>query len=144
MTIQYHPDLGEALWCDYTGIEPEMCKRRIAVVLTPKAAQRYRLVTVVPISATPPDEVKPWHVRLARDPYPKGAASELWVKCDMVNVVSFDRLHGYHVRWNGRREYRKMRVSLSELIAIREGVLKALDLDGWRPPPALVKPGRET
>lgn len=137
MGINYHPDLGEALWCDYTGKEPEMCKRRIAVVVTPRELQRYRLTTVVPISASPPEDVKPWHVRLGRDPYPKGTAKELWAKCDMVSVVSFDRLMGYHYRWNGARKYQKMQVSLDELIAIREGVLKGLGLHGWKPPAAL-------
>lgn len=134
MGIQYHPGLGEALWCDYTGIEPEMCKRRLVVVLTPKAAQRYKLVTVVPISATCPEELRPWHVRLSRDPYPQGTAPALWVKCDMVSTVSFDRLSGYHYRWEGKRKYMKMQVAAQELVAIREGVLHALGLHGWVPP----------
>ena len=99
------------------------------MVITPKACQRHHLVTVVPVSATPPPTVKAWHVRLDRDPYPKGTANELWVKCDMVNVVSFDRLTGYHYRWDGRRKYQKMRVSMSELIAIRDGVRAALGLE---------------
>lgn len=128
MGIQYHPELGEALWCEYQGLEPEMCKRRLAVVISPKSVQRWKLATVVPVSATPPEEVKPWHVKLGRDPYPKGKAPELWVKCDMINVVSFDRLWGYHTRWNGRRQYQKMRVSLDELNAIRKAVAMSLGL----------------
>lgn len=130
MTIDFHPALGEALWCDYDGIAPEMVKRRLAVVVTPKACQRHRLVTVVPISASPPTLPRPWHVRLARDPLP-GSLTEVWVKCDMVNVVSFDRLHGAYRRWNGRREHRPMRVSDAELVAIRAGILHSF---GFRPP----------
>lgn len=126
MAISYHPDVGEALWCDYDGRAPEMIKRRLAVVIVPKSVQRSRLATVVPISTTPPEIVKPWHVRLGSDPYPEGGADEVWAKCDMINVVSFDRLGGYYRRWRGRREYRKMRVSLDELRAIREGVLAGL------------------
>lgn len=126
MPINYHPDLGEALWCDYAGVEPEMCKRRICVVITPRASQRWRLATVVPLSTSAPEAVRPWHVRLDRDPYPKGTAGEVWAKCDMVNTVSFDRLHGYHRRWNGKRQYQKMRVSLPELNAIRNAVLAGL------------------
>jgi len=129
MGIDYHPDVGEALWCDYTGIEPEMVKRRLAVVIVPRASQRHRLTTVVPISCAKPEVVRPWHVMLGRDPYPKGNKSELWVKCDMLNVVCFDRLWGYHTRWNGRRKYQKMQVSLVELEAIREGVLSSLGLN---------------
>jgi len=46
MGIQYHPDLGEALWCDDAGVSPEMVKRRLAVVVVPKACQRMHLTTV--------------------------------------------------------------------------------------------------
>lgn len=137
MAINYYPDLGEALWCEYTGRVPEMCKRRLAIVVTPREVQRFRLVTVVPVSATPPNEVRPWNVRLTRDPYPQGKAGEVWAQCDMVNVVSFDRLWGYHTRWNGARKYQKMQVGLADLIAVREAVLKGLGLHGWKAPEAL-------
>jgi uncharacterized protein YifN (PemK superfamily) len=130
MAISYHPDLGEALWCTYSGIEPEMVKRRIVVVLTPKACQRAGMATVIPISCTHPGIVRPWHVKLGRDPYPKGNKPELWAKCDMLNVVSFERLSGYHYRWNGKRKYLKMQVSMDELVSIRQGVLAALGLSG--------------
>src|SRR3546814_4893943 len=80
MGISYHPDLGEALWCDYTGIKPEMVKRRLAVVVTPRACQRAGLATVIPISCTPPEVTRPWHVKLSRDPYPKGNKEEVWAK----------------------------------------------------------------
>jgi mRNA interferase MazF len=123
MSIQYHPQLGEALWCEYDGLAPEMIKRRLAVVLTPKACHRSRIATVVPVSTTPPDVIRPWHVCLSRDPLPQGGAADVWVKCDMVNVVSFARLSNYHYRWNGRREYRKLHVSIDDLRRIREGVL---------------------
>ena len=130
MAIAFHPSLGEALWCDYDGMPPEMVKRRLAVVVSPKQCQRHRLVTVVPISATPPQVVRPWHVRLQRDPLPRGAKPEVWVKCDMVNVVSFDRLHGHYTRWNGRRQFQSLQVSNEELAAIRCGILRAF---GFRP-----------
>lgn len=110
-----------------------MCKRRLVVVVTPKSAQRHKLVTVVPVSATPPEDPKPWHVRLGRDPWPKGTATELWVKCDMISVVCFDRLSGYHFRWEGRRKYQKMQVTAKELEAVRVGVLHALGLHSWHP-----------
>jgi mRNA interferase MazF len=129
VAIEYHPALGEALWCDYTGIEPEMIKRRLVVVVTPKPSQRHKLTTVVPISATSPTTVLPWHVRLNRDPFPQGDKEELWVKCDMINVVCFGRLSGYHYRWNGARKYRTMSVSLDELRSIRRGILASLGID---------------
>ena len=126
MAISYHPELGEALWCDYSGVQPEMIKRRLAVVLTPRSCQRAGLTTVIPISCTPPRIPRPWHVKLSKDPYPKGDKEEVWAKCDMINVVSFERLSGYHIRWNGRRQYLKMRVSMEELVRIRKGVLASL------------------
>src|SRR5690606_41567145 len=112
MGNSYHPDLGEALWCDYTGIRPEMIKRRLAVVLTPKACQRVGLATVIPISCTPPQVERPWRVRLTRDPYPKGGKREVWAKCDLLNGVSLGRRSGYHVRWNGRRTQLRLRASM--------------------------------
>lgn len=129
MGIQYHPDLGEALWCEYTGMEPEMVKRRLCVVIVPRSAQRSRLTTVVPISATPPDVVMAWHVKLARDPLPNSKVAEVWVKCDMINAVSFNRLSGNYIRWNGERKYQKMKISMDELKAIRAGVRAALGLN---------------
>ena len=87
MGITYHPTVGEALWCEYAGKAPEMIKRRLVVVVSPRACQRHHLTTVVPISTTEPEIFKPWHVELSRDPYPMGTKTQLWVKCDMVNVV---------------------------------------------------------
>jgi uncharacterized protein YifN (PemK superfamily) len=128
MGIQYHPSIGEALWCDFSGKEPEMVKRRLVVVIVPKSCQRPRLTTVVPISSTRPEIIRPWHVKLDRDPYPEGNKPEVWVKCDMINVVCWDRLSGYHRRWNGARKYMTLRVSMDELNAIKAGVLAALGL----------------
>lgn len=65
-------------------------------------------------------------MKLSKDPYPKGDKEVVWAKCDMINVVSFERLSGYHIRWNGRRQYLKMRVSMEELVRIRRGVLASL------------------
>jgi mRNA interferase MazF len=127
MGIQYHPRVGEALYCVYDGIEPEMVKKRLVVVVSPKAAQRHRLVTVVPISTTPPEVEKPWHVKLSRDPIPE-SKTEVWVKCDMINVVCFDRLWGRYSRWGGKRRYSNMFVSQDDLRAIRKGMAAALGL----------------
>ena len=128
MAITYHPTLGEALWCDYSGTVPEMVKRRLVIVVVPRASQRHSLTTVVPISATAPPVIRPWHVHLTRDPYPLGTAPDLWVKCDMINVVCFSRLSGHYTRWNNRRQYKKMAVDGTELQQIRAGILASLGL----------------
>lgn len=134
MAITYHPALGEALWCDYSGIEPEMLKRRLVIVVVPKICQRKDLTTVVPISATAPLILRPWHVELARDPYPEGTATRLWVKCDMINVVSFSRLSGYYTRWNGQRKYRKMSVDGADIQRVRHAILESLGMPIPAPP----------
>lgn len=128
MPIAYHPGVAEVLWCDFDGRQPEMQKRRLVVVVSPKAAQRHQLVTVVPLSTTEPQEPKPWHCRLERDPLPKGSGKTVWAKCDMIAVVCFDRLSGYHTRWAGKRQYQTLKVSLAELQAIRVGMLHSLGL----------------
>lgn len=128
MPIAYHPRVAEVLWCDFDGIEPEMVKRRLVVVVSPKAVQRHRLVTVVPLSSTPPNPIHPWHHQLERDPLPEGTAAEVWAKCDMISVVCFDRLMGYHTRWQGKRQYKTLKVSLTDLLAIREGMLHGLGM----------------
>lgn len=136
MPIRFHPALGDTLWCEYTGLVPEMVKRRLVVVVSPKACERQGLVTVVPLSATSPTNGKAWHVRLDRDPLPGSVAAGVWAKCDMIGVVSFARLHGYYTRWNGKRQYRRLAVSASELRRIREGIVAALGLQHWmRHPP---------
>lgn len=116
-----------------------MVKRRLSVVLTPRSCQRAGLTTVIPISCTPPLLPRPWHVKLSKDPYPRGDKGEVWAKCDMVNVVSFERLSGYHIRWNGRRRYLKMRVSMDELVRIRRGVLASLGFGNGMPQDADIR-----
>ena len=86
--------------------------------------------------------MKPWQVRLDRDPYPLGTTPEVWAKCDMVGVVCFDRLSGFYTRWNGKRQYRRMAVSATELRRIREGILASLGLMHWMRDPPL-DPRRE-
>lgn len=128
MPISYHPGVAEVLWCNFEGREPEMTKRRLSVVVSPKAVQRARLVTVVPLSTTPPEAIHPWHCQLERDPLPNGSGAAVWAKCDMVAVVCWERLCGYHTRWAGKREYKTLRVSLGDLQAIRVGILHGLGM----------------
>lgn len=71
-----------------------------------------------------------WHHRLERDPLPDGTAAEVWAKCDMINVVCFDRLMGHYRRWRGQRQYTTLSVSLADLRGIRKGILYGLGMDG--------------
>jgi uncharacterized protein YifN (PemK superfamily) len=86
------------------------------------------LVTVVPISATPPNPVRAWHHKLERDPLPGGKVAEVWAKCDMISVVCFSRLTGYYKRWRGERQYKTLTISLTDIRGIRRGMLYGLGM----------------
>lgn len=95
MALQYHPDPGTIVICDFAGfVEPEMIKRRPAVVISPRLRRREGLCTIVPLSTTPPAGAMPYHLRLDLDPpLPKPyTARTCWVKGDMFCTVSFARL----------------------------------------------------
>jgi len=95
MSLQFHPDQGCVLICDFTGfVPPEMVKRRPVVVVSPRFRARGGLCTVVPLSTTPPAPVQPWHLRITLQP-PLPAPydrPEMWAKADMLYTVSFKRL----------------------------------------------------
>ena len=128
--LPYHPKIGEVLWCDYKGlVPPEMEKKRLAVVVSPKFLNRPELCTVIPLSTTPPNAIEAYHVLLDRDPDPMGSGTAVWAKCDMLMTVSFSRLSAYHQgRINGKRNYISLAVSPKEMGAIKQSILYALGL----------------
>jgi len=91
--IPFQPAEGSVLYCDYDGFKvPEMIKKRPVIVIR-RHRQNRKLVTVVPISLTMPDILLSYHIPMKEDfckEHLKGKQS--WVKCDMVNVISIDRL----------------------------------------------------
>lgn len=96
MGIELHPGQGVVVICDYsTGfIVPEMVKRRPAVIICKPMKGRPWLCTVVPLSTTPPAPIMDYHAEIKLPfslPQPFDAETQ-WVKGDMVNAVSFDRL----------------------------------------------------
>lgn len=95
MAIQFHPQRGTILICDFDGMrEPEMVKRRPVVVISPRLRNRGNLVAIVPLSTTHPGDTFPYHFRLCIDP-PLPAPYDdpyCWVKGDMVYTVGFHRL----------------------------------------------------
>ncbi|RYH32945.1 MAG: type II toxin-antitoxin system PemK/MazF family toxin [Alcaligenaceae bacterium] len=133
MSINFHPDPGTILICDFRGLEePEMIKRRPVVVVSPKFKDRTGLCTVVPLSTTPPRPVKPYHFRLQVVPVlPAPYDSEWhWVKADMVYALSFKRFYlPTDGKMNdGKRIYELRVVSAVDLQAIRQCLLKGLGL----------------
>ena len=96
MPIANHPDRGTIVTVDFNeGFKnPEMAKKRLVVVLTPKIRARPRLMTVVPLSMTPPDPVMPYHkpIQIPFDLPASWGNYERWIKGDMVNAVGFHRV----------------------------------------------------
>jgi mRNA interferase MazF len=126
MGVQYHPGQGAIVICDYsTGfIIPEMVKRRPVIVICKQMQGRPRLCTVVPLSTTPPDPVLRHHAEIKLPfvlPHPFTADMQ-WVKGDMINAVSFDRLNLIQLGkdHSGKRRYLTTRIG-PELLTIVQG-----------------------
>ena len=134
MPINEHPDTGTVLVCDYDqGFRaPEMVKRRLVLVLSPKISVRHGLCTVVAISSTPPTPEMPYHYKIDFDPpLPKiWGNKDRWVKGDMINAVGFHRLdllrHGKDR--NGKRIYHYDTISEQQLHHVRRSILSGLGL----------------
>src|SRR5690554_4905370 len=109
MPLPFSPSPGLIVICDFQGLrEPEIVKRRPAIVVSPRSRRSGGLCTVVPCSTTAPIPELAHHFPLRIDPplpnpYPE---PELWVKCDMIYTVSLERLN---LPWtkneNGKRQY---------------------------------------
>lgn len=95
MAIQFYPQPGSVLVCDFAGfIAPEMIKRRPVVVIGPRLRNRGNLVNIVPLSTVRPDDVCQHHHKLTIDPPLPAPYNEPfhWVKADMIYTVAFERL----------------------------------------------------
>ena len=133
MGIQFNPEQGTILICDFKGfLQPEMIKRRPVVVVSPRLRKRYGLCTVVPLSTTPPKEVAAYHFKLHVVPVlpaPYNAAFH-WVKADMVYTVSFDRLFlPFGTKdGSGKRIYDTRVIDKADLLKIQHCMLHGLGL----------------
>lgn len=130
MSLYYLPSQGDVLVCDFTRgfVAPEMVKVRKVVVISQLSRHRRRLCTVVPISATAPDVHQDWHHILYQNPIPSDGLKQLWVKCDMIYTVSFDRLDKTHRRTRNGREYFVPQLSRRDLDSVMSCVKAYLPL----------------
>jgi len=133
MGLQFHPEQGTIVICDFKGfVPPEMVKRRPAVIISPRLRGRERLCTIVPLSTTAPREVAAYHFKLHVDPVlPKPYSAKFhWVKADMVYTVSLDRLNlpfeGKDA--TGRRRYDIRVIAKADLLSIQRCVLNGQGL----------------
>lgn len=135
MAILEHPNQGSVVTVDYsTGgfKEPEMVKKRLAVVLSPKIRLRHHLCTIVPLSLSDPDPVMPYHCQI-EIPFkmPKEWGNmERWVKGDMVNSVGFHRLNLLRLGKDkyGVRIYQHETLSAELFTKVRRCVLHGMGL----------------
>lgn len=130
MPLYYLPKQGDVLICDFTRgfVPPEMTKVRKVIVISQLSKHRRRLCTVVPISSTSPEVIFDWHHLLGNNPLLTDGDKRLWVKCDMIYTVSFDRLDRIHRKTRKGREYFVPSLSLSDLEAVMSGVKSYLPL----------------
>jgi len=131
MSLWFQPKPRSVVYCDFTGFRaPEMSKRRPVIVLRAHKRNR-RLVYVVPLSTTPPEPMQPYHYHFRCSPAAPGSAAECWAKCDMLALVSIDRLTVGRVRpaYQSTSAARSLlMISNSEHTAIRQCVAIALGL----------------
>ncbi len=141
MPIKYPVGVGTVLLCDYSrgGFqEPEMIKRRPAIVLSQRLPYRDGLCAVVPLSTSPPAHAVPYIVKLELtaplpEPY---EAPVMWAKCDMIATVGFARLDLFRTERDhtGKRKYLHPKLPDADLHRVRAGILHSLGLDGWIAP----------
>jgi uncharacterized protein YifN (PemK superfamily) len=127
MPIQFFPRAGQILICDFSDFkEPEMCKIRPVIIVSPRLPHRSEIVTVVPISTTAPIHDFPYAVRLSKNYHPLEADDlPCWAKCDMIMNIARRRLDGFKV---GKRRWETPQASGDDLRAVRIGVIHGLGM----------------
>lgn len=129
MTIQYPPEPGDILICDFNGlVAPEMIKRRPVINLTPRFRRNRGLCTVVPISTTAPKNTQLWHTKIHVDLPEPYSSPEAWAKCDFLYTMRYERLFLFRQGKNeeGKRNYVFPKLSDQELKKVWNCVLEGL------------------
>jgi uncharacterized protein YifN (PemK superfamily) len=134
LSIQFPVAPGTILLCDYdSGFRPpEMVKRQPVIAVSPRLPHRDGLVTVVPLSTTPPQ----WPVAYVCElelpvPLPAPfAAPVVWAKADMLATVGFGRLDLFRTERDhgGRRKYLHPRLNAEDLARVRHAICQALGI----------------
>lgn len=119
--LRFQPKKGSIVYCDFKGfISPEIVKRR-PVIIVEKNRKNSKLVTIVPLSKTEPIPSESYHVEMDvafRNLHLKGKRS--WVKCDLVNTVSVDRLNMIKDTVTGTRYVPQVEDTF--LLAVKEAI----------------------
>lgn len=135
MAIREHPTQGSVVTVDYSmgGFkEPEMVKRRLAVVVSPKISARPYLCTIVPLSLSRPEKTMPYHkqIRVPFDLPKEWGDHDRWIKGDMVNAVGFHRVDLLRLGKDdtGKRVYQMSVLPDDMMNVVRKCVLHGLGL----------------
>jgi uncharacterized protein YifN (PemK superfamily) len=100
MGLKFQPKPGMVLICDFRGFEePEMVKRRPVVVVASNP-DTDQLVTVVPLSKSPPQRYRAWHYALTAPLVPLSGGAPIWAKCDILHTFSTARLDPIRITRN--------------------------------------------
>jgi mRNA interferase MazF len=134
LALQYHPGQGNVVICDFNVgfTEPEMVKRRPAIIMCPSMESRPGLCTVVALSTTPPTYPMPYHSEITLPfflPPPYDAKSH-WVKADMINTVGFHRLNMFSLGKDitGKRRYLQTYIGDELFKEVQRCMLRAIGL----------------
>ena len=127
MTIQFYPRSGQILVCDFKDFQaPEMIKIRPVIVVSPRLPYRSEIVTIVPISTSPPRHTLKFVVQLSKNCHPnEDDEKPCWAKCDMIMNIGLWRLNSFKV---GRRKWLTPVASKKDLNHVRAGVLHGLGM----------------
>ncbi|RDD60402.1 type II toxin-antitoxin system PemK/MazF family toxin [Ferruginivarius sediminum] len=125
MPLQFFPRAGQVFVCDFSGFNvPEMVKPRPVVVISPKLPYRSEIVTVVPISTSPPRHELPFVYRFSKNYHPDEPDDlPCWAKADMVMNLGLYRLSAFKI---GRRKYTHPVLSNTDLEGVKNAVLYGL------------------
>lgn len=128
MGLKFQPKVGSVVVCDFRGmVVPEIVKKRPVIVV---ARNRFnsQLVTVVPISTTVPVPARGYHHALRQNPIPGNEHISCWVKCDMINVVSLERLDRIKEAGWGRNKYIIPTIERDEFELIKLAIIHGLGM----------------
>jgi len=141
MPIQFPPDRGEILICDFSGLLfHEMEKTRPVIVLSPKISSRAKLATVVCLSTTEPSIKEDYHLEITFDPpySPKFPSSTMWLKGDMIYSLNIDRMTRPHIKDEaGKRTYPIRKIDRDLMLKVERCVLNGIGLKVDRVPEIL-------
>lgn len=135
MPLSYYPRPGEVVLCHYGNniIPPEIGKLRPCVIVGPRLRNRGKLVGVVPLSTTHPQDISDYHKLVHFSPTlpPPYDSPEMWAKCDLFSNVSLDRLDRFKQpakRYGGPRTFTTGQLHNDVVTELKRGVLCGLGL----------------